>query len=98
MYLFRDRKTEMDFRYPIDYNILLKKGFQTLDDLKIRVCKMDYSDDSFVLLIEEINYDAYKHYETLKEIITALQKNILDYEIFEYNVASLTWKVIFHKL
>ena len=109
MYLFYDRKAEMAFRYPLDYNTFIKKGFQTIDDLHIQICPMNYSDDSFVVLIREIQTDAYKHYETHKAIAEKLGKNILDYEIFEYKLKKLAkifpsdgtkfiWKVIFHKL
>ncbi len=109
MYLFHDRKAEMEFRYPIDYTALIKKGFQTISELNIQICLMNYSDDSFVLLIQETKADAYKRYETLKAIATKLEKNILDYEIFEYKLrekdspfswegTKCTWKVIFHKL
>lgn len=110
MYLFHDRKAEMEFRYPIDYTTLIKKGFQTINGLNnIQICLMNYSDDSFVVLIQETSANAYKRYETHKAIATKLEKNILDYEIFEYKLrekdspfswegTKCTWKVIFHKL
>ena len=106
MYLFCDKKSEADLRYPIDYNILFKKGFQPISGLDIDACLMDYSDGSFVLLIKTKLF-AYNHYNTLKEIAVKLGKlkqdaDILKYEIFEYKVTRYSyreiWKVIFHKL
>lgn len=105
MSLFCDKKSEADFRYPIDYNILIKKGFQSVSGLNIDVCLMNYLDGSFVLLIKETKPGSYNHYNTLKEIAIKLEKDIdaLKYEIFEYKVAEVDWpgaiwKVIFHKL
>lgn len=101
MYLFCDKKSEADLRYPIDYNILFKKGFQPIDGLDIEACLMDYLDGSFVLLIRA-KPDSYNNYNTLKDIAVKLGKDILKYEIFEYKVTRYNyreiWKVIFHKL
>ena len=101
MSLFYDRKAEMDFRYPIDYDSLIKNKSQFLDSHKNTVWVMNYSDGSYVLLIS-ISISAtnkYEHYNTVKEIAANnLLINILDYEIFEYQVGRFVWKVILHKL
>ena len=101
MSLFYDRKAEMDFRYPIDYDSLIKNKSQFLDSRGNTVWAMDYSDGSYVLLIS-ISISAtnkYEHYNTVKEIAANnLLINILDYEIFEYQVGRFLWKVILHKL
>ena len=105
MAIFYDRKAEMDLKYPIDYNTLIKKGFSTIANFDIKVSVMHYSDGSHVLLIKETSTSSYTHnrYNTLKKIVRdnilpELQINILDYEIFEYQVGNDLWKVIFHKL
>ena len=101
MSLFYDRKAEMDFRYPIDYDSLIKNKSQFLDSRGNTVWAMNYSDGSYVLLIS-ISISAtnkYEHYNTVKEIAANnLLINILDYEIFEYQVGRFLWKVILHKL
>lgn len=101
MSLFYDRKAEMDFRYPIDYDSLIKNKSQFLDSHGNTVWAMNYSDNSYVLLIS-ISISAtnkYEHYNTVKEIAANnLLINILDYEIFEYQVGRTVWKVILHKL
>lgn len=103
MAIFYDRKAEMDLKYPIDYNTLIKKGFSTIEGFDIKVSVMHYSDGSHVLLIKETSANSYDHYHMLKRIVRdnilpELQVNILDYEIFEYQVGNDLWKVIFHKL
>ena len=101
MNLFYDKKAEMDFRYPIDYDSLIKNKSQFLDAHKNTVRVMNYSDDSYVLLISiPVSVtNKYEHYNTVKEIAANnLLINILDYEIFEYQVGRSVWKVILHKL
>ena len=103
MAIFYDRKAEMDLKYPIDYNTLIKKGFSTIADFDIKVSVMHYSDGSHVLLIKETSTNSYDHYHILKRIVRdnilpELQVNILDYEIFEYQAGNDLWKVIFHNL
>ena len=101
MNLFYDKKAEMDFRYPIDYDSLIKNKSQFLDAHKNTVRVMNYSDDSYVLLISiSVSVtNKYEHYNTVKEIAANnLLINILDYEMFEYQIGSFVWKVILHKL
>lgn len=101
MSLFYDKKAEMDFKYPIDYDSLIKNKSQFLDSRGNTVWAMNYSDNSYVLLIS-ISISAtnkYEHYNTVKEIAANnLSINILNYEIFEYQVGRFVWKVILHKL
>lgn len=101
MSLFYDRKAEMDIKYPIDYDSLIKNKSQFLDSRGNTVWAMNYSDNSYVLLIS-ISISAtnkYEHYNTVKEIAANnLSINILNYEIFEYQVGRFVWKVILHKL
>ena len=103
MSLFYDRKAEMDFRYPIDYDSLIKNKSQFLDSHGNTVWAMKHSDDSYVLLISILMAPAqvnkYEHYNTVKDIAANnLLINISDYEIFEYQVGRFMWKVILHKL
>ena len=44
MSLFYDRKAEMDFKYPIDYDSLIKNKSQFLDSHGNTVWAMNYSD------------------------------------------------------
>ena len=101
MSLFYDRKAEMDIKYPIDYDSLIKNKSQFLDAHKNTVRAMNYSDGSYVLLISiSVSItNKYEHYNTVKEIAANnLLINISEYEIFEYQVGRDIWKVILHKL
>ena len=101
MSLFYDRKAEMDIKYPIDYDSLIKNKSKFLDSHGNTVWATNYSDNSYVLLISiSISVtNKYEHYNTIKGIAANnLLINISDYEIFEYQVGRDMWKVILHKL
>ena len=85
MSLFYDRKAEMDIKYPIDYDSLIKNKNKFIDSRGNTVWTMNYSDNSYVLLISiSITVtNKYEHYNTVKEIAANnLLINISEYEIF----------------
>ena len=98
---FQKLKAEMDIKYPIDYDSLIKNKSKFLDSHGNTVWTMNYSDNSYALLISiSISVtNKYEHYNTIKGIAANnLLINISEYEIFEYQVGRDMWKVILHKL